>query len=292
MGVVPEPEGLAAAIKGKKAAYVVAADLLGDDPVLAKAVAKIDFLVVQELFLTETAKAAHVVLPAQSFAEREGTYTNAMRRIQRFYPAVAPTDGVRADWEIIAAVANELGFDLGRPSAASLMEDIAAAMTDYADITYPALSESVPQWPPVGAKDLYFSGTAFANHQGVGVQLAPRAADGKDIDIEWASPPKPVGKSGYMIVPITKLLDHGTTIVPSQVLAPRLEPLRVYVNPADAKRLKIQDAGQVEVRWNGTKQRLPAAIEKNAPKGFVLLPRSLGVPLEAATAVEIRPIGR
>lgn len=292
MGIAPEPAGLAAALKGRKAAYVVAADPLGDDPAMAQVLSKLDLLVVQELFLTETAKAAHVVLPAQSFAEREGTYSNAMRRVQRFYPALAPIDGARADWEIIAAVGNELGFDLMRPSAAALMIEIAAATTDYSDITYPALSTGAPQWPPVGTDDLYFGGTAFANHQGVGVQLAPRAANGNDFDFEWTSPPKPAAKSGYMVVPVTKLLDQGTTVVPSQVLASRLEPLRAYVNPDDAKRFKIRDGGKVEIRWNGTKQRVPVVIERNTPKGFVLLPRSLGVPLEAAATAEIRPVGR
>jgi len=292
MGVVPEPAGLTAALDGKKAVYIMAADPLGDDPALAKVMAKTGFVVVQELFLTETAKAADVVLPAQSFAEREGTYTNAMRRVQRFYPAIPPFDGARADWEIITAAGRELGFDMMYPSAAALMVDIAATTDDYSDITYPALSRSEKQWPPVGEKDLYFGGTAYANHQGLGLQLAPRATDLKAIDFEMTTPPKLAGKSKYMIVPITKLLDHGITVAPSQVLASRLEPQRVYVNPDDAKTLNIRDGGEVEVRWNGSKQRLPAVIEMNAPKGFAMLPRSLGVPLSEAASVEISPIGR
>ncbi len=139
---------------------------------------------------------------------------------------------------------------------------------------------------------MYFSGTAYANHQGLGVQLAPRSADQKDAAFDWSPPPKPASKSSYIIVPITRLLDRGTTVVPSTVLAPRLEPERVYVNPDDAKRLKIEDGSQVEIRWEKMKQRLPAVVEKDAPKGCVLLPRSVGVALATVTAVEIRPIGR
>jgi NADH-quinone oxidoreductase subunit G len=292
MGVVPDPEGLAAAVKGKKAAYVVAADPLGDDPALARNLTTVGFLVVQEVFLTETARAADVVLPARSFTEREGTYTNAMRRVQRFYPAVKAIHDVRADWEIISAVGHGMGIDVGRPPAEALMAEIAAAESDYADITYPALSSSAPQWPPVGRDDFYFSGTAYVNRQGLGVQLAPRSANQKDISFEWVPPSKPAGKSNYIIVPITRLLDRGTTVVPSELLASRLEPARVYVNPEDAKRLKIKHGGEVEVRWEKIKQRLPVVVENDAPKGCVLLPRSIGVPLAAATAVEIRPVGR
>jgi NADH-quinone oxidoreductase subunit G len=291
MGVVPDPEGLGAAVNGRKAAYVVAADPLGDDPAQARIFTKIGFMVVQELFLTETAKVADVVLPARSFAERDGTYTNAMRRIQGFYPAVKAIHDVRADWEIITSVGREMGIRAGSPSAAALMADIAAAESDYAEITYSALSSSAPQWPPVGRKDYYFSGTAYVNRQGLGVQIAPHSANQKDVAFEWVAPPKLAG-SNYLIVPITRLLDRGATVGPSELLDSRLEPARVYVNPDDAKRLKIKHGGDVEVRWEKMKQRLPVVVEEDAPKGYVLLPRSIGVPLAVATAVEIRPIGR
>jgi len=290
MGVVPEPEGLVAALKGVKAAYVVAADPGGDEPALANELAKVDFLVVQELFLSETALAADVVLPAQSFAEREGTYTSGMRRVQRFYPAIPPVDGVRADWEIMSAVAEEMGVGLSRPTAAAMMLEIAAEKSDYADISYPALSNTTAQWPHVGGKDIYFGGTAYPNHQGLGVQLAPRIEHQKDIEFGWTAPGKLPGKPSYIMVPITKLYDRGTTIVPSQLFWPRIESLGLYVNREDAKRLGLTDGGEAEVQWDGSTQRLRTVIEENVPKGVVLVPRSLGVPLEAAAAVKIRPI--
>ncbi len=290
MGVLPEPEGLGEALKGMKAAYIVAADPASDEPALASMLAKIDFLVVQELFLTETALAADVVLPAQSFVEREGTYTNGMRRVQRFSPAIAPIDGVQADWQNLAAVAEDMGIDLARPSAAAVMLDIAATRSDYADVSYPALSDTARQWPHVGGSDLYFGGTAYPNHQGLGIRLTPRIERKKDIEFGWTAPAELTGKPSYLMVSIAKLYDRGTTITPSHVLASRLETLRLYVNPDDAKRLGMTETGDVEIQWDGRKQRLRTVIDENVPKGIVLVPRSLGVPLETVADVKIHPI--
>ena len=78
--------------------FIAGADPAGDDPDLARAVDLAAFVIVQELFLTETAKRADIVFPAQAFTEREGTYTNGERRVQRFYQAVPAPEGTRADY--------------------------------------------------------------------------------------------------------------------------------------------------------------------------------------------------
>ncbi|HEY70075.1 MAG TPA: NADH-quinone oxidoreductase subunit NuoG [Anaerolineae bacterium] len=291
MGLAPHPQGLEEALKGTKAVYVMAADPAGDDPALASMLAEIEFLVVQELFLTETAKAADVVLPAQSFAEREGTYTNGMRRVQRFYPAIAPLGETRPDWQILAAIGEAMGLEPARPSAAAVLLEIASENGDYAGLDYAALAHAESQWPPVGGKDLYFGGTANPNQQGVGVQLPSGVERGEAFEIEWSTPARVSSKRGIMMIPITKLYDRGTTIEPSQVLSSRLVSLCLHINPEDAKRLKISDGGEVDVTWNGGEQRLRTVIEEEVPRGVVLVPRSLGVPLAAPVAVKIRSVG-
>ncbi len=119
MGFAPVDD-LAGTLSKAGAVYIAAADPAGDSPALAKALETAGFVVVQDLFLTPTAQMADVVLPAQSFIEREGTFTSGERRVQRFYPAVSAFRGPKADFRITAELAQRLGLDVeGR--AASLV---------------------------------------------------------------------------------------------------------------------------------------------------------------------------
>ncbi|MGD2252258.1 MAG: NADH-quinone oxidoreductase subunit NuoG [Anaerolineales bacterium] len=292
MGLRPHPDGLAAGFRRMKAAYVMAADPAGDHPALAKALAKVGFLVVQELFLTETALQADVVFPAQAFIEREGSYTTGERRVQRIYPAVPPRGQCRPDWAILAELGELLGLELERASAAAVALAIANAVPDYAEVNYQAMAAVEPQWPHVGGDDLYFGGTAFANKQGVGVKLASQAERGQETQMAWVAPPERAKAGSLTLVPVTRLYDHGTTVTPSKLLEPRLAPTSLGLNPKDAKRLKVAEGAQVEIRWNGRKARLPAAVDEKIPVGAALLGRSLGLPLSTPAAVEVRPIGK
>jgi predicted molibdopterin-dependent oxidoreductase YjgC len=107
MGFLPS-DNLNELMQSKKALYLVAADPVGDDPGSLEAIKSADFVVVQELYLTETAKNADVVLPAQSFIEREGTLTNAERRVQRFYSAVPARPDTKPDFTITAKIEKNL----------------------------------------------------------------------------------------------------------------------------------------------------------------------------------------
>ena len=161
---------LPAELRQAKVALVAAADPAGDDPALATALEDGPFLVVQELFLTDTAKMADVVLPVQAYTEREGTYTSGERRVQRFYPAVRPLVGLLPDFAIAAQLGQRLGRQVEGRSAARVMDAIAAALPSqaYAGLSYPKLAESPEQWPLVGRADLYYGGTSYDNHQGIG----------------------------------------------------------------------------------------------------------------------------
>ena len=125
----------------------------------------------QELFFTETARQADVVLPALAWAERDGTFTNAERRVQRYYKALPPTGQAKADWEIFRAIAERLGLKWPLFSAEGVMNDIVAKVPAYAGLDYTRLAETKEEWPPVGtSNDLYFGGTAYDNRGGVGAQ--------------------------------------------------------------------------------------------------------------------------
>ena len=128
-------EMLNAASKGKLAAlYVMGDDPIGSDPSLAKTLRKLDFLVVQDIFMSETAKAANVVLPAASSAEKSGTFTNLERRLQQLNTAEKPAIGSKLDWEIIQDVAKKMGMNLHFKSVQEIMNEIRSVVPLYADL--------------------------------------------------------------------------------------------------------------------------------------------------------------
>jgi NADH-quinone oxidoreductase subunit G len=276
------------ALRSAKAVYAVAADPLGDDPSLAEALQTAGFLVVQELFLSDTARLADVVLPALSFAEREGSYTNGTRRLQRFYPAIRTITQGQADYAITAQIGHSLGFDLEGRSPALVMERIASAVADYSGITYARLAEVSEQWPHVGRQDVYYGGTTYENTQGLGIQLPPAAQHGEPIPLSWIAPPEvKAGESGLLTVPVTRLLDRGQTVLPSQLLHVRIPQPGITLNPQDAQRLGIQEGNSVQVKLKGGVVPAIAHLDQGVPVGIVLVPRSMGLPITEPEAVEL-----
>jgi NADH-quinone oxidoreductase subunit G len=201
--------------------YIVGADPIGDGQELPKA----DFTIVQELFLTKTAQQADVVLPALSWAERDGAFTNAERRVQRYYKALPPLGQARADWDIFAQMAEQLGLSWKYFTSEAVMDEIAAGVPAYAGLNYAALAQTREEWPPVGSNDLYFGGTAYDNRGGVGAQARSLfELDGRS-ELKWLEPSAGAGE-----LKIRKLNRRGTLIDQSAVYQPRLidlEPLAV-----------------------------------------------------------------
>ena len=287
MGVRPHPGGLAAALRGAPAAYLVACDPVGDDPASAEALESAGFVVVQELFRTATAERADVVFPAQSFVEREGTYTNGLRRVQRFFPAVPALGESRPDWSIAAALAERLGISVPAVAPAEIMDAIRKEARGYEHVSYPALAQVEPQWPEVGGSDLYFGGTSYENRQGLGVCATPTAQTG-GVELAWVEPPETKPSDKILLVPVERLLDRGTTVLPSELLRHRLAKRLLELGPTDAGRLGITDGQKVEVRWDGRSESLEAAIVPGIPAGSVLVPRSTGLAVAYPIRVEIR----
>jgi NADH-quinone oxidoreductase subunit G len=209
-------QGAAWAPNGEfKALYVVGTDPIGEGQHLPKA----DFVVVQELFLTETAKQADVVLPTLAWAERDGTFTNAERRVQRYYKAVPPMSQAKADWEIFRLITERLSLKWLFFGAEGVMSDIAAKVPAYAGLDYPRLAETKEEWPPVGtSNDLYFGGTAYDNRGGVGVQAKSLFELDGQSEMKWIEPPQLIDKP----LRVRKLNRHGTLIDQSVVYEIRL----------------------------------------------------------------------
>ena len=128
-------EMLGAIKSGKIAAlYVMGDDPAGSDETIKQDLARIEFLVVQDIFMTETAKLAHVVLPAASAAEKTGTFTNVERRLQQLNKAEEAVGESRQDWEIIQDIASRMGGTMGYRSSQDILKEIRSTVPQYADL--------------------------------------------------------------------------------------------------------------------------------------------------------------
>jgi len=287
MGLRPS-ETLAADLRRAKVAYVVGANPAGDDPALAKALEKADFVVVQDIHESATTEMADVVLPVAAFTEREGTYTNAERRVQRFYPAVPTLKDLQPDYTVAAEIAERVGLELEKDVAALVFLGIVGKFADYADLDYRALAEVREQWPILGSGDYYYGGTASNNYQGLGVQLQTAAERGDPLPLGFLEPPEREKAEGNVAYPITRLYDRGDTLNFSGVLQHRLADPFVLLHPEDADALGVAPGGKVSVKLNGITKVVAAEIDNSLPKGAVLVPRSLGMPISGPTPVTVK----
>jgi NADH-quinone oxidoreductase subunit G len=202
--------------KSIKTLYVAGADPVGDGKMSGKN--GLDFLIVQELFMTATAEVADVVLPAQSWAEREGTFTSGERRVQRYYPAIQPVGDSRADWQILAQIGEKMGMGKAKFAGSLVFKQISQGVKDYAGMDYRTLAQVVDQWPEVGGEDLYYGGTSYDNQAGIGEQWASGAELGS---VDAFTVPS-VKESANEVSPRAALYAPGTLILKSEVLVNRL----------------------------------------------------------------------
>jgi NADH-quinone oxidoreductase subunit G len=289
MGFRPLPE-LKEAMKSARALYVVAADPAGDDPLMAETA---DFLVVQDLFLTSTAKLADVVLPVRPYTEREGTYTSGERRVQRFYPAIPERRGSLSDFAVTGKIGQLLDLDLESRLASMVMARISSEIAGYAGITYTGLAQTREQWPIVGRNDLHYGGTTYDNSLGLGMQIASAAERGESVPISWPQLSRlDIQENALLAVPVNVLYDRGKTMMPSQLLHQRIPQPFIILNPVSAGDLGISNGAAVQVSLNGTSTLVTATLDDSLPVGVVLVPRSLGIPIIGPMPIEIRMVER
>jgi formate dehydrogenase alpha subunit len=239
-------EMLDAAYEGDlKALYI-----MGENPILSdadanhteKALKNLEFLVVQDLFLTETARLADVVLPAVSFAEKDGTFTNTERRIQRVRKAIEPIGESRPDWLILCQLGKKMSdrnFDFESPS--EIMGEVARLTPSYGGVTYERLDEGGLQWP-CPTKD----------HPGTPILHVGRfvCGLGKFTPLQY-KPPAELPDEEYPLVLTTgrNLYHYHTGTMTRKVAGLNtLEPEGLLeINPADASALKIKEGEKVKV---------------------------------------------
>jgi formate dehydrogenase major subunit len=231
---------------------------------------RLDFLVVQDIFLTETAELADVVLPAACWAEKDGTFTNAERRVQRIRKAVDPPGEARADWEIITALAHALGvpgFDFS--DVEDVFNDMARITPQYGGVTYVRLEK--PEglvWPcPTEGHP----GTPILH---VGTFSSPDGL-GTFFPIDYV-PPAELPDEEYPFVLMTgRILVHyhtGTMTRRSPTLNAEVPTGYVEINPDDAAALGIQKGNPVRVKSRRGEVETVALVTNEVPKGVVNMP--------------------
>ena len=224
--------------------------LIGENPILSdpdaghvrKALSNLEFFVAQDIFLNETAELAHIVLPGASFAEKDGTFTNTERRVQRVRKAIEPIGNSRADWLITCQIAQRMGargFDFEHPSR--IMDEIAELTPSYGGISYERLEKGGLQWPCPTAK-----------HPGTQILHTQQFTRGKGrfIPLEY-KPPAELPDDDYPLMLTTgrNLFQYHTGTMSRKVagLNKFKSEEEVEISPDDARSLKLNDGDRVRV---------------------------------------------
>lgn len=264
-------EMMNAAGAGKiKAMYII-----GENPILSEpdsnhvreALKQLEFLVVQDIFLTETAELADIVLPAVSFAEKDGTFTNTERRVQRIRKAIAPVGKSMADWEILTELGRRMGHEkeFAYSGPADIMSEISKVAPIYKGINYERLEESGIQWP---CPSTDHPGTKFL-HQGSFTR-----GKGKFHIVSYRPPSEMPDKEYPFVLTTGRILTQYHTGTMTRKVND-LNYLRgeelVEINPEDGMSLGIMGGDLIDVSSRRGTVRARAKLTDNSPKGVVFM---------------------
>lgn len=259
-----------AAISGRlKAMYI-----MGENPVLSdpdmthtiKALKALEFLVVQDIFLTETAELADVVLPAACYAEKDGTFTNTDRRVQRVRKAVSPPGDAREDSWIIAELSKRFGYQMKYTSMEEVLLEIGRLWPAMAGITYGRIEKRGIQWPcPTpdhpGTPYLFKGGFPRGKGRFIAVSYRPSA---ELPDDEY---PFVLSTGRQLFQYHTGTMTRKTSAIETVASQPYVE-----IHPEDARRLNIADGQKITVSSRRGSIDLAAKITERPLQGLVFIP--------------------
>ncbi|MGB2781423.1 MAG: formate dehydrogenase subunit alpha [Phycisphaerae bacterium] len=262
-------EILNAAAEGKiKALYIVGENPMLSDPDLThveKALKNLDFLVVQDIFLSETARLADVVLPAAGFAEKDGTFTNTERRVQRVRRGLDPPGEARADWEILSDLARRMACPMDYADPSAVQDEIASLTPSYAGITYERLEGGGLQWP---CPDREHPGTPILHKDRF------TRGRGKFHTVEFIPPKELPDEEFPFLLSTGRILQHfhtGTMSRRSEVLDRLVSVGAIEIHPDDAARLSIADSQPVRVASRRGEITSQARLTERVARGTAFL---------------------
>ena len=263
-------EMLPNAIEGKfKSLYIIGENPMVSDPDLRhaeKAFKNMDFLVVQDIFLTETAKMADVVLPSACFAEKEGTFSNTERRVQRVRQAVNPPGEAKDDWWITCEIAKRMGYDMSYANSREIFEEICRVTPSYAGLTYDRIDAEGIHWP-----------CPTSDHPGTPILHGQQFTRGlgKFHAIEWIPPAEQVDEEYPLYLTTGRVLYQyhtGTMTMKSADLNDRAPESYVEISRADAQRFNIAEGDMVNIASRRGSIAVRARILSKAVGGTVFIP--------------------
>ncbi|HOV51666.1 MAG TPA: formate dehydrogenase subunit alpha [Methanothrix sp.] len=261
-----------AAARGKiRAMYIVGEDPANSDPSSSytrDALEGLDFLVVQDIFMTATAQMADLVLPASAWAEKEGSYTSTERRVQWSCKAIEPPGEARSDLEIVCALANSLGLQFNYPDAASVLSEINQLVPQYGGIVRERLNGSGLVWP---CPNPDHPGTPILHTQGFKLQDGRAAI----VPVQYSPAAEEASWEYPFILTTGRVAVHhnaGSMTRRSPSLIEREPELFVEINTQDAVKLRIADGDEVRVTSprGGTTAR--ARLTGRVKRGVVFMP--------------------
>jgi formate dehydrogenase major subunit/formate dehydrogenase alpha subunit len=248
--------------------------ILGEDPAqtgpnvheVRRALSSLEFLVVQDIFHTETTKHAHVILPGASFAEKDGTFTNGERRVQRIRKAIEPMAG-KAEWQVICEIAAKMGYPMSYNHPSEIMDEIAGLTPIYGGISYERLERESLQWPcPTkdhpGTTTLYTD--LFSRPGGLAKFMALDHKGSGEV---------PDKKFPYVLITgrIREHYNNGSMTRRVKGIMELVPEELLEISHADAKKLRIKDGDMVKVSSRRGEIKVKVKVTDRSQPGNVFM---------------------
>ena len=252
-----------------KALYVIGENPLVSDPDVnhaEKSLNNLDFLVVQDIFLTETAQLADVILPTACYAEKDGTFANTERRVQRVRKAVDPPGQAWDDWKICCEIATRMGYSMAYESSQQIMEEISKVTPSYAGISFERIEHEGLHWP-----------CPTAEHPGTPILHGEQFTRGKGLfhAIDYIEPAEMVDDEYPLYLTTGRLLYqyHTRTMTMRTGGLNEIAPEAfVEISPQDAREFELEEGALVNIASRRGNIQARIKISRKAVSGTIFIP--------------------
>ena len=252
-----------------KALYIIGENPLVSDPDVnhaEKSLNNLDFMVVQDIFLSETARLADVVLPGVCFAEKDGTFANTERRVQRVRKAVEPPGQAWDDWKIICEIATRLGYAMHYDNSRQIMEEIAKVTPSYAGLSYERIEYEGMHWP-----------CPTPEHPGTPILHREQFTRGRGLfhAIDYIEPAEKIDAEYPLYLTTGRLLYQyhtGTMSMRTGGLNEIAPEAFVEISPQDARKLEVEEGSRVNIDSRRGTIQARIKISRKAVSGTVFIP--------------------